>query len=103
MEKNKNSVCNINIFNKYWNLLLLNYNKTHTQNLFNLYYSIFKIYSEQEIKEAFKEAMLHERFFPNINELNNYFENPKLKKWDNIKKEEASNEEIEELKKLLEK
>jgi len=104
MEKDKECVLNINTFNIYWKQLLLNYRKKHTQELFKLYYSIFKDFSEKEVKIAFKNAIINQPYFPNVNEICKYLPNKleqKLKEWDSIEEEIASEEEQEELKELL--
>lgn len=109
MEKEK-EVCALSKdrFKYYWELLLLNYNQKHTQKKFNLYYSIFKNIEEEDLKIAIKRAIENQRFFPNINEIHSCLPTQeekmeqKLKSWENIEKEEATEEEQEELKKLLE-
>ena len=104
--ENNNSVCvlNINIFKKYWNYLLLNYNKPHTQNLFNLYYSFFKDCSERDFILAVKKCIEKEKYFPNISELFKYLpseDTDKLNEWKNVKKEEVSEEEKKELEEMF--
>lgn len=111
MEKDK-EVCVLSKdrFIYYWNLLLLNYNQKHTQELqqkLNLYYSVFKDVEEEDFKTAIKKAMQNQKFFPNVNEIYKYLPTyqdkliEKMDAWKNLKKEEASLEEQNELKKLL--
>lgn len=101
MEKDKECVLNINIFNKYWKLLLLNYSKKDTQTLHNFYYSMFKDVEEQDFIIAIREAIKNQTYFPNVNEIYKYLPS-KIENWENIEKEETSKEEQEELRKLLE-
>lgn len=108
MEKDK-EVCVLSKdrFKYYWELLLLNYNQKHTQKKFNLYYSIFKNIEEKDLKIAVKKSIENQQFFPNVNEIYKYLPTPedkmeeKLKNWENVKKEETTEEEQEELKKIL--
>lgn len=108
MEKEK-EVCVLseNIFKKYWDILLLNYNKKHTQKLFNLYYSIFRKFEEQDFKVAIEQVLKKQPYFPNINEIFKYLPThtekleQKLKDWENVKVEPTTIEEQEELKKIL--
>lgn len=104
MEKDKECVLNINIFKKYWKLLLLNYNKKHTQELFNLYYSDFKKIKEEDFIIAIKGAIDNQPYFPNIYEIRKYLPKKDIPQWldKKIEKEEATIEEQEELRKLFE-
>ncbi len=101
MEKDKECVLNINIFNKYWKLLLLNYSKKDTQTLHNFYYSMFKSVKEKDFIIAIREAIKNQPYFPNVNEIYRYLPH-KIENWENIEKEITSEEEQKELRKLLE-
>lgn len=107
MEKDKECVLDIKVFTKYWKQLLLNYNKKHTQEKFKLYYSIFKNTSEEDLKIAIRKTIEQQPYFPNVNEIYRYLPTKedkiqeKLKSWENVKAELATDEEIEELKDLL--
>ncbi|MCM1052491.1 MAG: hypothetical protein NC483_00715 [Ruminococcus sp.] len=108
MEKEK-EVCVLSQdrFKYYWDLLLLNYNKRHTQKLFNLYYSIFRKVEEQNFKYAIEQAIKHQSYFPNVNEIYKYLPTredklqQKMRDWENVEAEETTIEEQEELKNLL--
>lgn len=111
MEKDK-EVCVLskNRFIYYWNLLLLNYNQKHTQELRqkrSLYYSVFKDVEEEDFKIAIKKTMQNQKYFPNVSEIFEYIPTyqekliEKMDSWEKLEKAETSLEEQEELKKLL--
>lgn len=101
MEKDKECVLNINIFNKYWKLLLLNYSKKDTQDLKTLYYASLNDLTNEEFIKMIKIAIRTCKYFPNVYELRECL---KIPEWfdKEFKKDETSKEEQEELKKLLE-
>lgn len=102
---NNDNVCvlNINIFSKYWKLLLLNYNQKHTQEKHKLYYSFFKDVEEKDFILAIKECIKHQQYFPNVAEIYKYLPNKDVPKWFNetIEHEPTTKEEQEELEKLF--
>lgn len=111
MEKDK-EVCVLSKdrFEIYWKLLLLNYNQKNThemQQKYKLFYSVFKDVEENDFKIAVKKAIQYQQYFPNVNEVYKYLPTTsekieqKLKDWENIQAEKTSEEEQEELKKLL--
>lgn len=101
MEKNKECVLNKNIFNKYWKLLLLNYNQKDTHDLKLLYYASLKDLKEEYFIKAIETTIKTRRYFPNVCEIRESLNN--VPSWFNqdIKKEEATEEEAKELKELL--
>ena len=104
MEKEKECVLNISIFDRYYKMLLLNYNKKHTQSLYKMYYEFFKNEAESDFKNAIMEAIRNEKYFPNVAELSKYLptkEEKKLREWENIKSESVTDEEEKELKEML--
>ena len=61
------------IFIKYWNILKKEYqDKTHDTQDLKLYYSILKDYKEKDLKQALKEVLKNENYFPRINEIIKY-------------------------------
>ena len=106
MEMEKECVLNISIFDSYFNVLLLNYNKSKkdTHNLRKMYYEFFKNETETDFKNAVMQAIRNEKYFPNIAELSKYLptaEEKKLRDWENIKAETVTDEEEKELKEML--
>lgn len=104
MDKEKKCVLNKYIFDNYYKMLLLNYNKKHTQSLYKMYYEFFKNEAESDFKNAITEAIRSEKYFPNVAELSKYLptkEEKKLREWENIKSESVTDEEEKELKEML--
>lgn len=106
MDKEKECVLDISIFDSYFNVLLLNYNKSKkdTHNLRKMYYEFFKNETEKDFKNAVIQAIRNEKYFPNIAELSKYLpssEEKKLRDWENIKPETISEEEEKKLKEML--
>lgn len=112
MDKEK-EVCVLSkdIFIYYWKMLLLNYNQKNThemQKKCKLTYAVFRDISEEDFKIAILNTMKYQQYFPNINEIYKYLpthENKlsqKLKSWENVKAEIATEEEQAELKEILE-
>ena len=91
-------------FEIYYKMLLLNYNKRHTQSLYKMYYEFFKNETEEDFKSAVMEAIRNEKYFPNIAELSKYLptkEEKKLREWENVGSEKVTEEEEKELKEML--
>lgn len=91
-------------FEIYYKMLLLNYNKKHTQSLYKMYYEFFKNESEEDFKNAVIQVIRNEKYFPNIAELSKYLptkEEKKLRDWENVKSDQVSEEEEKELKEML--
>lgn len=91
-------------FEIYYKMLLLNYNKKHTQSFYKMYYEFFKNESEEDFKNAVMEAIRNEKYFPNIAELSKYLptkEEKKLRDWENVKSDQVSEEEERKLKEML--
>lgn len=91
-------------FEIYYKMLLLNYNKRHTQSLYKMYYEFFKNETEEDFKNAVMEAIRNEKYFPNIAELSKYLptkEEKKLRDWENVESVKVSEEEEKELKEML--
>lgn len=64
---------NIEVFTKYWQVLKREYqDKQHNTQDLKLYYSIFKEYPEKEFKQAIKQVLKYENYFPRINEIVKY-------------------------------
>ena len=106
MDKEKECVLNISIFDNYFNVLLLNYNKSKkdTHNLRKMYYEFFKNETEEDFKNAVMQAIRNEKYFPNVAELSKHLptqEEKKLRDWENVKSETVSEEEEKELKEML--
>ena len=104
MDKEKECVLNKYIFDNYYKMLLLNYNKKHTQSLYKMYYEFFKNETEEDFKNAVMEAIRNEKYFPNIAELSKYLpteEEKKLKGWENLESKTVTEEEENELKEML--
>lgn len=104
MDKEKECVLNKYIFDSYYKMLLLNYNKKHTQSLYKMYYEFFKNEAESDFKNAVMEVIRNEKYFPNIAELSKYLpscEEKKLREWENVKPEIVGEEEEKELKEML--
>ena len=104
MDKEKECVLNISIFDNYYKMLLLNYNKKHTQSLYKMYYEFFKNETEEDFKNAVMEAIRNEKYFPNIAELSKYLPTKtekKLKEWENTESDQVTEEEEKELKEML--
>ena len=104
MDKEKECVLNKYIFDNYYKMLLLNYNKKHTQSLYKMYYEFIKNETEEDFKNAVMEAIRNEKYFPNIAELSKYLptkEEKKLRNWKNIESETVTEEEEKELKEML--
>lgn len=61
------------IFSKYWNILKRNYKDTqHTKEDYKLYYSIFKDINKEDFINAIKQVLLHNKYFPRIDEIAEY-------------------------------
>lgn len=91
-------------FEIYYKMLLLNYNKRHTQSLYKMYYEFFKNETEEDFKNAVMEAIRNEKYFPNIAELSKYLPTKaeqKLKEWEDVRSEKVTEEEEKELKEML--
>ena len=91
-------------FEIYYKMLLLNYNKRHTQSLYKMYYEFFKNETEEYFKNAVMEAIRNEKYFPNIAELSKYLPTKaeqKLKEWEDVRSEKVTEEEEKELKEML--
>lgn len=104
MDKEKECVLNKYIFDNYYKMLLLNYNKKHTQSLYKMYYEFFKNETEEYFKNAVMEAIRNEKYFPNIAELSKYLPTKaeqKLKEWEDVRSEKVTEEEEKELKEML--
>ena len=94
---------NNSIFNKYWQILKRVYqDKTHTQQDADIYYSVFKDCEEKTFSQAIKETIKKQRYFPNPAEINQYISND-VDKWKDLKAEEMTETEKEEMEKILEK
>ena len=95
---------NINIFNKYYNMLLLNYKAKKNTNQFKLYYEALKDYTEQELYTAIIKTIRENKYFPNVHEIVVNIPHTNVKKlqtWENIKSEKISSEEKKELEEML--
>lgn len=104
MDREKECVLNISIFDSYYKMLLLNYSKKHTQSLYKMYYEFFKNETEEDFKNAVMQAIRNEKYFPNVAELSKHLptqEEKKLRDWENVKSETVSEEEEKELKEML--
>ena len=104
MDKEKECVLNISIFDSYYKMLLLNYNKKHTQSLYKMYYEFFKNETEEDFKNAVIQVIRNEKYFPNIAELSKYLPTKtekKLKEWENTESDQVTEEEEKELKEML--
>lgn len=91
-------------FEIYYKMLLLNYNKKHTQSLYKMYYEFFKNETESDFKNAVMEVIRNEKYFPNVAELSKYLptkEEKKLREWENVKSKIVNEEEEKELKEML--
>ena len=91
-------------FEIYYKMLLLNYNKRHTQSLYKMYYEFFKNETEEDFKSAVMEAIRNKKYFPNIAELSKYLPTKaeqKLKEWEDVRSEKVTEEEEKELKEML--
>ena len=94
---------NIKEFSKYWNILKKNYqDKTHNKEELYTYYSIFKDYDEEIFKLAIKEVLLHQKYFPRIDEIFQYIPEETPSWFDKeLKVESTSDEEQKEMEELL--
>ena len=91
-------------FEIYYKMLLLNYNKKHTQSLYKMYYEFFKNETEEDFKNAVIQVIRNEKYFPNIAELSKYLPTKtekKLKEWEDVRSEKVTEEEEKELKEML--
>lgn len=60
-------------FIKYWDILKKNYqDKTHNKDELYTYYSIFKDYDEEKFKQAIKQVLKYQKYFPRIDEIVQY-------------------------------
>ena len=106
---------NIDIFTKYWLLLKKEYqDKQHDNTDLKLYYSILKDYPEKDIKQAIKQVLKYETYFPRINEIIKYlpthdtnnkvsYGKDGIMLWNGVRCEnkKPTKEEIAEMNKLL--
>ena len=94
----------ITTFNKYYNMLILNYKEKKDNKRLRLYYEVLKDYSEEELYKAIIKTIRENKYFPNINEIVTnipHTDVKKLQSWENIKSEKISLEEKQELEEML--
>ena len=68
-----------------------------------MYYSIFKDYQEQDVKDAIKEVLKYQSYFPRIDEIVKYLPKHEEPIWFENKKDliPATKEEQEEMEELI--
>ena len=79
--------------------------KTHDDEDKKTYYSIFREYDEQEFKNAVKQVLLNQSYFPRIDEISKYLlVEVDVPKWFNekLENEQPTQQEIQEMDKILE-
>ena len=96
---------NITTFNKYYNMLVLNYKIPKDTKQLKLYYEILKDYSEEELYEGITKTIRENKYFPNINEIivNIPHTDTKFKAWEDVKSEkiDTNSDEYKELEEML--
>lgn len=93
---------NIKEFAKYWDILKKNYqDKTHNKEELYTYYSIFKDYDGEDFKQAIKQVLKYQKYFPRIDEIVQYLpEKKNIPEW--FEKEPQDSTPTEEEKKEME-